>query len=424
VEPPVDGDPLATALRFAAALGLGVMLGLERERKKETEGGFAGVRTFGLIALTGALAAHLEHGLGEPWLALVAFAAIAGLVTVSYAVSATRGEIGVTTEVSALIAFLLGYLCLRGQVVLAAALAVASGGVLALKQWLHQLASRIQTADVEATLKFAIVSIIVLPLVPNENFGAPPLDVINPYKIWLMVVLISGLNFASYLLVKLLGAEHGIGVTGLLGGLVSSTAVSLGFAERIREQPRHSAHLAVGILLAWMVMFVRVVAMVAVVDAALVPRLALAVAALALPCLAFVLVLRRRAQHAGTANVAAGENPFELGQAIRFGLLFGAVTFVAKAAQVYLGEAGLYLAGAVAGLTDVDAITLSMANLARDDASLAAAASRTIVIAMLSNTLVKGGMAAFLGAPELRRAMLPAVAVILAVGAAGALFLF
>jgi uncharacterized membrane protein (DUF4010 family) len=247
---------------------------------------------------------------------------------------------------------------------------------------------------------------------------------VNPYKIWLMVVLISGLNFASYLLVKLLGAEHGIGVTGLLGGLVSSTAVSLGFAQRSREQPALAAHLALGILLAWMVMFVRVVVMVGLVAPALAPRLALAVAALALPCLGFVLVLRRRSQSAGTASVSAGENPFELGQAIRFGLAFGLITFLAKAAQVYLGEAGLYLAGAIAGLTDVDAIALSMANLARGDPGLASAAGRTVVIAVLSNTLVKGAMAMSLGAVELRRAMAPVVVVLLAAGVAGALLFF
>jgi uncharacterized membrane protein (DUF4010 family) len=419
----VSEDPLVTALRFASALGLGVLLGLERELRKAQEASFAGVRTFGLIALAGALAAYLEQALAAPWIALVLFAGVATLVAVSYAVTATRGDLGITTEISALLAFLLGYLCVRGQVPLAAGLAVASGGVLALKEWLHRLAGRIESADVEATLKFAIVSLIILPLVPNENYGPPPLDVVNPYKIWLMVVLISGLNFASYLLVKLLGAEHGIGVTGLLGGLVSSTAVSLGFAERSREQPALAPHLALGILLAWMVMFVRVVVMVGLVAPALVPRLSLAVAALALPCLAFVLLLRRRGQAPGTASVAAGENPFELGQAIRFGLLFGVITFVAKAAQVYLGEAGLYLAGAVAGLTDVDAIALSMANLARSDPGSASAAARTVVIAVLSNTLVKGGMAMFLGSAELRRAMAPAVAVILAAGAAGAFLL-
>jgi uncharacterized membrane protein (DUF4010 family) len=413
-------DPFQVALHFVAALGLGVLLGLERERKKLHEGGFAGVRTFGLIALAGAVAAHLQQALGLPWLALAVFAAVAGLVGVSYAVSAGRGDMGVTTEISALLAFLLGFLCVLGEAGLAAGLAVASGGVLALKEWLHALAGRIETADVEATLKFAIVSIIILPLVPNQNFGPPPLDVVNPYKIWLMVVLISGLNFASYLLVKVLGAEHGIGVTGLLGGLVSSTAVTLGFSQRSRQQPQQAAPLALGILIAWTVMFARVLVMVAVVYPTLAGSLALALGVIALPCLGIALLLRRRQRSAGTASVAAGENPFELGEAIRFGLLFGVVTFVAKAAQVYLGDEGLYLAGAVAGLTDVDAIALSMANLARGDPASVSVAARTIVIAVLSNTLVKGGMAVFVGSVELRRVMAPAVAVILGMGVLGA----
>ncbi len=405
-------DPLATALRFAAALALGVLLGLERERTR-TQSTFAGVRTFGLLALAGAVAAFLDGSLGRPWLALAVFAAVAALVVVSYAVTAQRGELGVTTEVSALLAFLLGFLCVSGHVMAAAGLAVASGAVLALKDWLHGLAGKIETADVEATLKFAIVSIIVLPLVPDQSYGPAPLDVINPYKIWLMVVLISGLNFASYLLVKILGTEHGIGLTGLLGGLVSSTAVTLGFSQRSRQEPGRAAPLALGILVAWTVMFVRVVVLVAAVDRGLAPRIGLAMAAFGVPSLAICWLLWRRQKSAETASVSTGENPFELGAAIRFGFLFGAITFVAKAAQVYLGDAGLYLAGAIAGLTDVDAIALSMAQLSLSDAASADPASRTIVIAVASNTVFKAGMVTFLAAPSLRRVIVPAAGAIL-----------
>lgn len=396
-----------------------MLLGLERERAK-TETGFAGVRTFGLLALTGGVAAFVESPLAQPWLALAVFGAVAGLVIVSYAVTAQRGELGVTTEISALLAFLLGFLCVRGHVLTAAGLAVASGGVLALKEWLHRLAGRIEPADVEATLKFAIVSVIVLPLVPNQNFGPPPLDVINPYKIWLMVVLISGLNFASYLLVKGVGTEHGIGITGLLGGLVSSTAVTLGFAQRSRQEPGQAAALALGILVAWTVMFVRVALLVGAVNAAMAPRFGLLMAALGVPSLAICFLLARRQRTAETATVSAGANPFELGEAIRFGLLFGVITFVAKAAQVYLGDTGLYLAGAIAGLTDVDAIALSMAQLGLAEPANAEAAAATIAIAVASNTLVKTGMAAFLGAPGLRRVVVPAAGVILASGLAAA----
>lgn len=415
-------DPLVLALRFAAALGLGVLLGLERERAK-TEGGFAGVRTFGLLGLAGGIAAFVQGQMALPWIALALFVAVAALVVVSYAVTAQRGELGITTEVSALVAFLLGFLCVGGHVGAAAGLAVASGAILALKQWLHRLASRIEPADVEATLQFAIVSIIVLPLVPNREFGPPPLDVINPYKIWLMVVLISGLNFASYLLVKIVGAEHGIGLTGLLGGLVSSTAVTLGFAQRSRQEPQQASPLALGILVAWTVMFVRVVVLVAAVSRDLVPRIGLAMAAFGLPSLVICWLLWRRQRTSDTATVSAGANPFELGEAIRFGVLFGVITFAAKAAQVYLGEAGLYLAGAIAGLTDVDAIALSMAQLARTDAASQEPAARAIVIAVASNTLFKAGMVAFLGAPGLRRTIGVAAGVIVLMGSLAAVLL-
>jgi uncharacterized membrane protein (DUF4010 family) len=415
-------DPLVLAVRFGAALGLGVLLGLERERTK-TATSFAGVRTFGLIALAGGVAAFLDFSLARPWLALAVFAVTSGLVIASYAVTAQRGEFGITTEISALLAFLLGFLCVGGHVLTAAVLAVASGGVLALKEWLHRLAGRIASADVEATLKFAIVSIIILPLVPDQNFGPAPLDVINPHKIWLMVVLISGLNFASYLLVKMVGAEHGIGLTGLLGGLVSSTAVTLGFAQRSRQEPQQATPLALGILVAWTVMFFRVVILVTAVHRGLALPVGLSMAAFGIPSLAICGLLWRRQRSAETATVSAGENPFELGEAIRFGLLFGVITFVAKAAQVYLGEAGLYLAGAIAGLTDVDAIALSMAQLAQSDPTNTGAASRTIVIAVASNTLFKAGMVAFMGAPALRRIILAAAGVLLLAGALSAALL-
>jgi len=409
--------PLELALRLAAALGLGVLIGLERERT-QPETRFAGVRTFGLIALAGAMAAYVDHALARPGLALARFAAGAGLVVVSAVITARQGDVGITTEVSALLAFVLGYLCVSGNVMLAAGLAVASGGVLALKQWLHNLARRIESADVEATLKFAIVTIIILPLVPNETYGPAPLDVINPYEMWWMVVLISGLNFASYILVKVVGAEHGIGLTGLLGGLLSSTAVSLGFAQRSRTQPEQARVFALAILVAWTVMFFRVVVLAAVVAPALAGRLALGLGGLGALSLGIVLVLRGRRGSGERGSVSAGANPFELAQAIRFGVLFGVVTFAAKAAQLYLGDAGLYLAGALAGLTDVDAIVLSMSRLAQREPASLGAAARTVLIAVLANTLVKGAMAVFLGAASLRRLMLPITGVLIAAGGA------
>ena len=267
---------------------------------------------------------------------------------------------------------------------------------------------------------FALISVIILPLLPNETFGPAPIDVINPYKIWLMVVLIAGLNFVGYVLVKVLGSEHGIGLTGVLGGLVSSTAVTLSFSQRSREEPAHSQAFVLAIVLAWTVMFVRVVVMTGVVSPPLAVSLGLALGVMAIAGLIVSLVLWRRSRSQPTGTIATGANPFELGEAIKFGLLFGVVTVAAKAAQAYLGEAGLYLAGAVAGLTDVDAISLSMANLAATSPESSVVAARTIVIAVLSNTLVKTGMAASIGAPALRRTLVPTTGLLLICAVAGA----
>ena len=160
------------ALRFAVAIAIGVLLGLERERTKGEVGG-AGVRTFALIALSGALSAYLDARLGISWMAPAMFVGLAALVIGMYVMTSMRGETGITTEVSALMAFLLGLLCEHGELQLAGGIAVAMALLLALKDWLHRLARRIAPADVEATLQFSIISLIVLPLVPDVNYGPP-----------------------------------------------------------------------------------------------------------------------------------------------------------------------------------------------------------------------------------------------------------
>jgi uncharacterized membrane protein (DUF4010 family) len=408
---------LELAARLGSALGLGLLLGLERERTQHPDSqSFAGARTFALIALLAAVSFDFETRLGYEWLPIATFAAVAAIAVVSYYVTSLQGDVGATTEITALLTFVIGGLCGAGQVGLATAVAVATLLMLSVKGWTHRFAERIDAADVEAVLKFAIITVIVLPLLPNRNFGPAPLDVVNPYKIWLMVVLISGLNFASYVLVKVVGQEHGIGITGLLGGLVSSTAVTLGFSQRSRQEPGLASSLTLGILVAWTVMFFRVLVVVALIDITLARRLALGIGMLGATNLAICGWLFRRHRGEPKASVKSGSNPFELGEAVKFGLVFGAVTFVAKAAQEYLGNAGLYFAAALAGLTDVDAIVLSMASLSQGDPSMVAVAARAIVIAAMSNTLVKAGMAVSLGSPELRRSFLPAASLLVVVG--------
>ncbi len=412
------------AARFASALGLGLLLGLERERgQRPDEEPVAGVRTFALVALLGATAAHLHLAAGLTALLLAAFAAVAALAVVSYYVTARHGDVGATTEVTVLMTFFVGTLCGLGRLGLATALTVTALLLLSSKGVTHRIVGRVEPADVEATLKFAIITAIVLPLLPDRNFGPPPLDVLNPYKVWLMVVLISGLNFASYVLVKVVGQEHGIGLTGVLGGLVSSTAVTLGFSQRSRSEPALAPTFTLGILVAWTVMFFRVLIVVALIAPPLARRLAPGVLLLGVVNLAACAWLWTRRAGGGASTVRSGSNPFELGEAIKFGAIFGLVTVVAKAAQLYFGNAGLYLAGAVAGLTDVDAIALSMAALAQSDPGQLGPAALTILIALVANTVVKAGMALTLGAHELRRPMLASTAALLLAAAAAAFLL-
>jgi uncharacterized membrane protein (DUF4010 family) len=422
-------DELSTfelAARFATAMGLGLVIGLERERSQKPAPTFAGARTFAFIALLGTIATYLQTRYDVAGLVVAVLLAVAALVTVSYVVSSHKGDLGATTEISALFTFLVGALCGWGRLGLAAALGVAGLLLLSLKAWSTRVQERISEEDVEAAVKFAVITAIILPLLPNRAYGpTEALQVLNPYKIWLMVVLISGLNFAGYVLVKVVGQRHGLGLTGILGGLVSSTAVTLGFSQRSQREPPLAAALTLGILLAWTVMFIRVVVMVSIVSPALGRQLGIGIGLLAAVSLLLCgwLWWGHRKGDQQTHEVSSGQNPIDLGQAIKFGLLFGAVTFVAKTAQVYFGDTGLYVAGALAGLTDVDAISLSMANLANATPADLGPAARTVLIAVISNTLVKGGMAVFLGGIAMRRRMLPATLALILSGVAAALLI-
>ncbi len=239
-----------------------------------------------------------------------------------------------------------------------------------LKPQLHRLAQRISSEDLYATLKFAIISLIVLPVLPNQTYGPPPFDAFNPYRTWLMVVFISGISFLGYVLIKVIGSRRGIGLTGLLGGLVSSTAVTVSFSERSQDHPDLARPFALAITLAWTMMFGRVIVEVAVLNQALLEALWLPMTAGMAAGLVFCAYyyLSQRTDEGSDVALA---NPFELGPAIKFGILYAVILVVAKAARFYFQDAGLYAAAVVAGLADVDAITLSMAELAGADGASA-----------------------------------------------------
>jgi uncharacterized membrane protein (DUF4010 family) len=404
--------------RFGAALAIGFLVGLQREY---AHGGpdrdiLAGERTLALMGLVGCTAAMAADVLASPWAFVGIFTLMGALIVVAYFVGAWRGGVGLTTEVAALVTVLAGALCYWDYLALAVAIAVATTVLLSLKLETDRLVQRITREDVYATLKFAVITAIVLPVLPNQTFGSPPLDVLNPHKIWLMVVFISGISFLGYVLVKVVGSRQGIGLTGLLGGLVSSTAVTLSFSQRSQRETELAKPFALAITVAWTVMFSRVVVEVAALNVALLRVLWLPMAASAVVGLAYCIYLyfSQRTDEEGGVDFS---NPFELGPAVKFGLLYAVILLVSKAAQMYLGNTGVYLSSILSGLADVDAITLSMAELSRAAGGLTlSTAARAIVLAAMSNTAVKGGIVLTGGSPALRRALLPGFVLMLVTG--------
>ena len=416
---------LALFYRFAVALGIGGLVGMERERRRRKGAEmFAGVRTFAILSLVGCTAAMISSLTASPLPLLAILLGISALLVAAYNAQSRRNEheTGLTTEAAALLTVLTGALCYYQYVTMAAALGVSMLLLLSLKAPLHRFAERINTEDVYATIKFAVVSLIVLPILPDRSFGPPPFDVLNPYNIWWMVVLISGISFAGYVLMKMVDAGRGIGLTGLLGGLVSSTAVTLTFTQRSKEQPPLSNAFAIAILGAWTVMFLRVLVEVFAVNRGLLVQLWLPMSAGALVGLVYGALLYRRQALALTNEIEIA-NPFELGPAIKFGAIYAAILLIARTAEMYFGNTGVYISSVLSGTADLHAITLSMAQLSLSDGLDPLVAARAVSLATLSNTLVKAGMVAVLGTPALKRVLLPVVPVIVAVTLAAAFLL-
>ena len=410
-------------LSIAVAIAAGALVGAERQQAHKGQGisDFGGIRTFPLVALAGAICAMLRPFVGG-WLLATALAGIVVLMAISHARSKDE-DLGLTSEIAAIVTFLLGAISATPDILangprflLVAAGAATTMGLLALKRPLHGFTARVSNDDVYATAKFVLLALVVIPLLPDRTFG--PLAVFNPFKVGLMIALVAGISFAGYVAARLVGSRRGLLVTGLLGGLVSSTAVTLTFAGRAKETPSLVHLLAVGILAASSTMFARMLVVVAVVDPTLLEALALPLGCMAAAGYLMAIVLfRKDAEKDTSAEPVALRNPFELKRAIEFGLLYAVVLFVAKAAQVYVGSTGLYASAILAGLTDVDAITLSLVDLHRSGMEGSVAVTG-ITLAAITNTLVKSGIAAVVGGRALGRRVGASFLAVLASGGA------
>lgn len=404
---------------LAAAAGCGALVGSIRqwhEQKTDAERGvdFGGVRTHTLWALLGCISA------GFPW-ALPAVLALVGaqLVVHRWTPGATERPAGGTGFAAALLTVLIGALTSAGDIRAAALVTALTVVLLGLKEPIHAWTRRFTAADIRAALQFAAITGVVLPLVPNRTVD--PWDLFNPYKIWLMVVLISGLGFAGYVAMRLLGARAGITVTALLGGLASSTASTLAFARRSREEPALAEHHAFATVTACTVMLPRVVLAIALFSPALALAVAWPLAAMALPAALFAAWFWLRRPASGEVAAPSMGNPLGLATAIKFAALYAGIGALVKlATRQGWHEAGLLPLSFVSGLTDVDAISLNVAQSTRDGAMAADLAARAVVLAAVANSLLKGALAVWLGAPALRTRVALVLGATAAVGAAWA----
>jgi uncharacterized membrane protein (DUF4010 family) len=389
-------------LAVGAGLGIGLLIGLERERNPA---GKAGVRTFALVSLLGTLATLTGAYVDSMWLLPVGLLAVTGMLVVAYARVAPQEDPGTTTVAAAGVAYLLGALAGLGEAPLAAALAIVVTALLYFKPELEGWSAALKREEQVSILQFLVITFIVLPILPDHGYG--PYGVLNPRQIWLMVVLVAGVGVASYIALRVAGERHGMLLTGLLGGLVSSTATTALYARRSNESPAMAQAALVVVSLANLVVLVRVSVLAAVVAPAILARL-LPVLGAALACgVAAVTFLLHRAARGAQLALPPARNPAEIGMALRFGALYALVLLAAAWLQDLVGSRGLYIATALSGLADVDPGVLSALNLFDAGRAGAATAVVAIAIALAANTLFKLGLLGWYGRGLALRALAP-----------------
>lgn len=389
------------------ALAIGLLIGVERGwrfRQQEEGKRVAGLRTFGLTGLLGGCAGTLATGLGQIGFALI-FVGFCLTVGIAYwSRSEQSADASITSLVSLLLTFVLGAMAALNMPELAVAAAVVAALLLRYKDLLHGWLQKLEERELQAALQLLLISLVMLPVLPDQGYG--PWQVLNPYEIWLMVVLIAGISFIGYVAMKWGGADKGIILTALSAGMVSSTALTLHFSRLSRQQPELSNRLSVGILLACGTMFPRVLLVASLINPVIFSQLWLPVTAMALILLlACALLWNRRG--ATKASITHLVNPLELRSAILFGGLLTLILLAGKALTEIFGDAGIYILAVVSGIADVDPVNLTLSRMSLNDISVDKAALG-ILLASSTNTLVKAVISVSVaGAGMLWRVLLP-----------------
>lgn len=403
------GVEILVLQKFLVAIGIGALIGAEREREKlkhakdvKVPQG-SGFRSFILISLLGGITSYLTGVLGLQLYAPFIFGGFSLLIVLSYYFFAAKGNLGIITEVSSFLIFLLGFLALTQYTMLAVVLSAIIVILIESEKFSHEFIKNTSHEEWYDTLKFAAISLIIYPILPT--YAIDPWGLINPSEIWLLVVLISGFEFVGYFLIKIIGSNAGVLLNGFLGGLVSSTAVTLSMSQQSKKYEKLASSLALATTVASVTMFVRMTILVGVVANEILPQFILFVS---IPTVVMILsgifvnrnAIWNKENHADPNMHEDLGTPFRFGPALKMALMFGAVKIIVKIASEFLGSSGLLVTSAISGLVDVDAITVSVGGLFSEGTVLAGIAIQAILLAAIMNTLVKAIIAKMNGSKE------------------------
>lgn len=417
------------SLEFFQGLGfsllLGMLIGIERERRSQTQNqsSFVGIRTMSLVGMLGYLVYWMFAD------SLLLFSLFTGafllLIIAAYVISSLVGkDYGATSEIATIFVYLSGLLIGMGETLIATVTTLAVLLLLYFKKPLHTFVRTVEKEEIYDTIKFIVVVFVILPLLPNETFG--PLDVLNPYNIWFIVVLISSISFVSYVAIKLMGPRKGIGLSGFLGGLISSTAVAMTFSGLSKRSKALVNPFVFGIVIASSAMFFRVLLEVSILNPDLMSSLVIPMTAMGITGFLISGYYWFQKQEGQAKKITDKQlnlkTPFHLWPALQFGIFFAALLFISKFASVNFGDKGLYITSFLSGFVDVDAITVTMANLSASGDITKFAATTSITIATMTNTLVKGLIVVFFGSKKVGTRVLSAMIVMILVGVVSLLF--
>ena len=392
-------------IRLSVAIGIGILIGLERQYSamKEDSKNYAGIRTFVFLVLLGFIAA-LFNFLFSPWVYVASLLGVSILIAVSYWFTSSKGDHGATTEFSSLLAFVLGSMTLIGMIEISLMITVLILLVLSSKFRIKAIVGKITAGEMYDFIRFVVIALLIFPFLPDQTIG--PYDVLNPKEIGWVIILTSGLGLVGYILTKFLGAKRGILLGGIVGGLVSSTAVTWIYAKKSKENEALSASCATAILAASSIMFVRVLIWTFIFSQDLFRKLLPSIGLIFIAAIGITLYIFFRRQHKKDENAEMPlKKPLDLKGALVFGLIYSLILLLISWANENLGSSGTIISSAVAGFSDIDAITISMSKLAGGALDLGVAAI-AVLVASISNTLVKMAIGIYAGSAALRKNLL------------------